>query len=43
MKPGEYPPLYWRPWLGAEFSLRPSDIGEITPAQLDACREFAGR
>lgn len=30
------PSTYWKPFLG-ELSLRPSDLGELTPQQLDGC------
>ena len=30
------PEAYWQPFLG-ELSLRPSDLGGLTPQQLDAC------
>ena len=38
---GEPPETYWQPWLGHICHLRPQDLGEMTPYQLEACREYA--
>ena len=37
---GERPESYWQPFLGDWFSLRPSDIGEMTPVQLMGCVQY---
>lgn len=33
------PELYWQPWLG-ELGLRPSDLADLTPQQMDACFDY---
>jgi hypothetical protein len=35
------PEYYWTPRLGEVLSLRPSDLGEMTPAQLFAGHRYA--
>lgn len=32
------PESYWQAWMAEYLHLRPSDIGEMTYYQLDACR-----
>lgn len=43
LPPGEKPEMYWRPNLGHWCSLRPCDVGDLTPGQLwaalDAIKE----
>lgn len=39
-KPAARPESYWRPWLGHFCALRPEDVGDLTPAQLNACFDF---
>lgn len=39
--PGDHEPqAYWQPWLGHWFHLRPQDMQDLTPQQLDECVDF---
>ncbi len=36
----EEPKSYWQPFLGDVCGLRPADLGDLTPSQLDGCRDY---